>query len=239
LQPISGAINAGVPVSYTDPVTGEVVSRAANGAPDVSVFEYQGQGVVAPVVSPVVSAQNVPPTVSMTAPIASIAGATVIIEAAANDQDGAIAKVEFYNGAVKLGEDLTAPYSFSWTNVPAGAYALAVKAIDNAGAVTTSSVINGRALAAINQPPVVSLSASSSALVPGSVTLMAMAADVDGTIAKVDFYDSHNNLIVSDDAAPYSAVIRNITGTFSFTAKATDNSGTVTTSDPVSIVVSS
>ena len=31
-----------------------------------------------------------------------------------------VAKVEFFNGATKLGEDTTAPYSLSWTGVPAG-----------------------------------------------------------------------------------------------------------------------
>jgi len=33
-------------------------------------------------------------------------------DAAATDSDGTIAKVEFFQGTTKLGEDLTSPYSF-------------------------------------------------------------------------------------------------------------------------------
>jgi hypothetical protein len=53
---------------------------------------------------------------------------------------GKIEVVEFYQGTEKLGEDASAPYSLTWTNVQAGAYALSAKAIDNAGAVVASNV---------------------------------------------------------------------------------------------------
>jgi len=33
-----------------------------------------------------------------------------------------IAKVEFFQGATKLGESLTVLYSFAWASVPAGNY---------------------------------------------------------------------------------------------------------------------
>jgi hypothetical protein len=51
-------------------------------------------------------------------------------------------KVEFYNGSTKLGEDLSSPYTFSWTSVVAGTYSITAKATDNQGAVTTSSAVN-------------------------------------------------------------------------------------------------
>ena len=35
-----------------------------------------------------------------------------------------MARVEFYNGTTLLGSDTTAPYSFTWANVPAGTYSL-------------------------------------------------------------------------------------------------------------------
>ena len=47
--------------------------------------------------------------------------------------------MEFYQGSTKLGEDLTAPYSFSWTNVPAGAYVLTARALTSGGATGVSA----------------------------------------------------------------------------------------------------
>ena len=85
---------------------------------------------------------NLPPTVSLVSAGAPFtAPANVTLNASANDSDGTIAKVEFYNGASKIGEDTTAPYAYSWTNVAAGTYNLSAKATDNQGATTTSSLI--------------------------------------------------------------------------------------------------
>lgn len=86
---------------------------------------------------------NANPTVSITSPSngATVnAPATINITANASDADGSVAKVEFYNGATKLGEDASAPYSYSWTGVGAGSYTINAKAIDNKGASATASV---------------------------------------------------------------------------------------------------
>jgi RHS repeat-associated protein len=90
-------------------------------------------------------AANAPPTVSITAPsneaiFAAPAGIIIIADAA--DSDGAITRVEFYNGATLLGTSTAAPYSFVWSNVPIGTYSLTVKATDDAGVTTTSSGVN-------------------------------------------------------------------------------------------------
>ncbi|MDB5267558.1 MAG: hypothetical protein JWP58_598, partial [Hymenobacter sp.] len=47
--------------------------------------------------------------------------------------------VEFFNGATKLGEDLTAPYALSYTPAAAGTLSLTARATNNAGAATTSA----------------------------------------------------------------------------------------------------
>ena len=88
---------------------------------------------------------NLPPSVSITSPANNASfnqNTTIPLQASASDNDGTITKVEFYQGATKLGEDLSSPYSFSWTNVAAGSYALTARATDNSGAVTISSVVN-------------------------------------------------------------------------------------------------
>jgi len=85
---------------------------------------------------------NQAPTVSLTSPINNVtftAPASIAIAANAADSDGSIVKVEFYNGSTKLGEDLSSPYTFSWTSVVAGTYSITAKATDNQGAVTNSS----------------------------------------------------------------------------------------------------
>ena len=91
-----------------------------------------------------VSASNVPPTVSLTAPAPSAvfaAPATITLTANAADADGTIVKVEFYQGTTLLGQDLTAPYTYTWTSVPGEAYSLTAKATDNGNANTTSAPV--------------------------------------------------------------------------------------------------
>ncbi|NML21757.1 cellulase family glycosylhydrolase [Pseudoflavitalea sp. G-6-1-2] len=88
---------------------------------------------------------NVAPTVSITSPANNAsftAPASVNITATAADTDGTISKVEFFNGATKLGEATSSPYAYSWSNVAAGSYTLTAKATDNGNASTTSTAVN-------------------------------------------------------------------------------------------------
>ena len=67
-----------------------------------------------------------------------------------------MAKVEFFNGATKLGEDLSSPYTFTWSSVAAGTYTLTARATDNLGGMGTSAgstiTVN-----AVNAPPTATL----------------------------------------------------------------------------------
>lgn len=99
---------------------------------------------------------NQTPTVALTTPANNAtftAPASVSLSATANDADGSISKVEFFNGSTRLGERTTAPYRFTWTNVGAGSYALTAKATDNAGAVTTSATVNIQVRTTSATPP--------------------------------------------------------------------------------------
>jgi regulation of enolase protein 1 (concanavalin A-like superfamily) len=87
---------------------------------------------------------NAPPAVAMTSPANGAtftAPATIAVSASASDSDGTVAKVDFYSGGTLLGTDASAPYSLTWSNVPAGTYSLYAVATDNAGASTTSSAV--------------------------------------------------------------------------------------------------
>lgn len=93
------------------------------------------------------------PFVNLTTPTMNavfVAPATVNLEANASDTDGTISKVEFYSGNTLLGSDNTSPFSFTWTNVATGSYAITAKAYDNENVSTVSAarniVVNGSAV---------------------------------------------------------------------------------------------
>jgi chitinase len=50
--------------------------------------------------------------------------------------------VDFFAGTQLVGSDTSAPYSVTWSNVPAGTYSLTAVARDNDGATTTSSAVS-------------------------------------------------------------------------------------------------
>jgi len=90
---------------------------------------------------------NQPPVVSITSPANNAnftPGSNITINATASSPNtgGSISKVDFYQGTTLLGTSTTSPYSFTWTNVPAGSYSLTAKATDNLNATTTSAAIN-------------------------------------------------------------------------------------------------
>jgi hypothetical protein len=92
---------------------------------------------------------NVPPTVELTAPSDNaiyFAPASITITANATDEDGSIAKVEFFNGNTLLGETLTSPYSFTWNNAGEGNFIITARATDNMGAVANSAPISIKVL---------------------------------------------------------------------------------------------
>ena len=103
---------------------------------------------------------NRAPTVSLAAPASVAQGTAVTLNATAADADGSIARVEFFAGTTLLNTDTTAPYSFSWTGAAPGTYALTARAVDNAGAATTSAPVAVTIRAPI-QPPATAVTCAS------------------------------------------------------------------------------
>ncbi len=124
--------------TYSFPYT---IDPAATGLKIVPLWganssvAYDNIGVIVPLSSPLSAAITFP-----------VNGATVstnfTINATASVLPGAITNVFFYDGATLLGNDDTAPYSFSATDVSVGAHALKVVAKANTGSSVTSSVVN-------------------------------------------------------------------------------------------------
>ncbi len=83
---------------------------------------------------------NTAPTVSPPQPSSGIRRGTVLLTTTAGDNSGSVTKVEFFNGASKIGEDSSAPYELSWntTTVADGVKSITARAYDAAGNQTTS-----------------------------------------------------------------------------------------------------
>ena len=183
---------------------------------------------------------NPPPTIAISSPTngstVNLPG-PVTIAADANDADGSVAKVEFYVGATKLGEDASAPFTWPWSPIT-GNYSLSCIAQDDRGARTTSATVAVTIANPNNQgPTVVIASPSNGQTLPANtpMSLSASASDPDGFIAKVEFFQGVNK-ISEDTSSPFTATWPGATaGSYSLTAVATDNDGGITTSVPVSI----
>src|SRR5207302_6211140 len=125
------------------------------------------------------------------------------------------------------------------SNVAAGSYTLSARATDNRSGVTTSAPIT-ITVGVPNNPPTVSLTTpapASTFVAPAMHSLAASASDSDGSVTRVDFYQG-GTLIGSSTSAPYVGNWSNVgAGSYTLTAKATDNRGAVTTSSPVSVAV--
>ena len=179
------------------------------------------------------------PTVSMTAPANGnlyLAPGTFAVKANASAPGVGVNRVEFYANGALIHTDTTSPYQFDWTNVAAGSYAITAKAVDNAGAETTSAPRNVT-VAATNTAPTVSLSApadNARYLNPSSVTLSANASgpELNDILQKVEFF-VNGTLAGTVTSAPYSFNWTSpALGTYTLTAVATDSQGAQTTSGP-------
>ncbi len=91
-----------------------------------------------------------------------------------------------------------------------------------------------------NVSPVVNITSpvnNASFTPPATVTIQANASDADGSVSKVEFFNGGTKLGEST-TAPYSFTWTNVAaGTYTLTARATDNKSAITTSSAVTIVV--
>ena len=136
-----------VPLAFTAGATSITATAPANAniAPPgfYMLFIIGANGV--PSVANMVNVQaNSLPMVALTQPANGAtfsSPATVDFAATASDSDGTVAKVEFFNGTTKLGQDTTAPYGFTWSGVAPGTYTLTARATDDLGGTTTSAAV--------------------------------------------------------------------------------------------------
>jgi len=126
---------------------------------------------------------NTAPVVALTGtPATGTTGAAITLAATATDSDGSVAKVEFFDGSTKLGEDASSPYTLAWTPTTTGAHSLTARATDNLGLAATSAavVVTVSAPSGVDtQAPVATLTAPAAFAtdLTGTLTLSATATD--------------------------------------------------------------
>ena len=185
--------------------------------------------------------QNVGPVVNITQPLPNSdfsSPATFTFTVIAEDANGVVEKVEFFNGTTKIGEDTTAPYSIPVSNLFSGSSTFIARATDDGGE-TTSAKIEVLVTNENNVGPAVSITspANLASISSTVVTINATSSDTDGFLTKLEFFQGSTK-IGEDTTAPYSLTWSGVApGTYSLTAVATDNDGGLTTSAPVSITV--
>ena len=170
---------------------------------------------------------NVAPSVKITSPtnntVIAIPG-EVSISAEASDADGAIRKVTFYANDKVIGTATNAPYTFLWSELRPGKYAIFARATDEFEKSTLSAAVH---IAVTNPPPVVNLLSPTNSSVfgfPVNLTLEASATDANG-VTKVSFFGDHK-LLGSSTNPPYSLVWSNVAlGRHTVVVQATDTYG--------------
>ena len=234
--------------------------------------DNQGYTATSPVVN--ITVTNVPPPVSKPAAYiysptngeSYVTPATVNLYAHAYESPGQIATVQFFANSVSLGvvsnasqvivPAISTAYLFplTWSNAPAGAYALQVVATDTNGYTATSSVVN----ITINTnvpPPNIPFATGfwyptngQFFLAPANVGVHAWVTD-SNVVQTVHYFANGNSIgavtnissvMLTNTSAgnPFFLDWSNVpTGSYALTAVATDSAGNNATSAPVNIFV--
>jgi YVTN family beta-propeller protein len=179
------------------------------------------------------------PSVNITSPAggAQVTG-TVGVAAIASDDVG-VTSVTFLVDAIAIGTDTSYPYSINWNaaTTSSGSHTLRAEARDAAGNVGVSTAV---VVDVMNRPPSVTMTAPSNGSTyqaPATITLAANAADSDGSVSRVDFFDGSTR-IGSDTTSPFSFTwTASSARTYVLSATAVDNAGAATASTPVSVTV--
>lgn len=265
-SPVAGALfEAGSPIALTASLAGDVsqVARveffdadarigertaapwsiswngAAAGSHTLTARAVTTLGAAATSASVSISVRAPAPTPTLTAPSAGSSfnvGATIVVSASLAGATGELARVEFFDGAAKLGERTAAPWSISWNGATAGAHMLAARAVNASGAAATSVPVS---IVVNASPPVPTITtpATGTSTTAGTITVAATLAGSTAQLARVEFFDGASR-IGERSAAPWSISWGGASvGSHVLTARAVTTTGASATSTPVAITV--
>ncbi len=172
---------------------------------------------------------NEAPSVNHTAPTSATEGDTINISATASDTDGTVTQVAFYVDGQLISADTSAPYTAQW-QATAGNHSIHAVATDNQGASTQTAATSVSVTALPNNAPSISVSAVPVNLMEGQQTqFSASASDSDGQVTAVRFY-LNNNLLSTDNVAPFEASWQASAGNHTLYAIAVDDDSAETQS---------
>jgi RHS repeat-associated protein len=120
------------------------LSDAAAGVLNLTATAIDNRG-ASSTSAPVTVIVNSPPSVSLTSPSSNAAfkaPANILLAVQVADTDGSIANVEYFYGTTLITSLSAPPYSFVWSEVPQGTYALTARVTDNLGGSITSVAVN-------------------------------------------------------------------------------------------------
>jgi Bacterial Ig domain len=176
------------------------------------------------------------PTITLATPPASAINTQILFTVTPNGgASKSITKVEYYNGAALIGTTVSSPYSFGWTPTAAGTYSITAKVTNSCGAVATSNAIS---VTPTCPAPSIVLGAISNVVLNTPSTLTVTPSVGVQSVSKVEYFNG-TTLLGTTTTAPYSfAWTPTTAGTYSITAKITNNCGNTATSNVVSITPS-
>ncbi|MEV0379246.1 glycoside hydrolase family 48 protein [Nonomuraea sp. NPDC050643] len=132
-----------------------------------------------------------------------------------------------WNGNLATGASTNIGFNGTWTGTNPNPASFSVNGVTCGGAPGSAPTVS-----------LTSPTAGQTFTAPATVPITANASDSDGTVTRVDFYQG-TTLLGTDTSSPYSYSWTNVAaGSYSITARATDNAGLTTTSSPVGITVS-
>ncbi|MBN7810772.1 right-handed parallel beta-helix repeat-containing protein [Algoriphagus sp. H41] len=193
-------------------------------------------------------AENKAPTVSLSKPtegqVFTKGVNTVELVANAQDPEGKIKRVEFYNGSTLLATVTAAPYSYTWSSIQTGSYQVYAKVVDEGNLTASSTKVNFTVKdATVVSPPSYTAQmvspANNTTLDLGSqqVVLKTNAASSGLTIQKVEYFNWGYPLVTVTSGNfefPWTKVQPD---NYSIYAKVTDSKGTVYTTATVKFTV--
>ncbi|WPR73552.1 Ig-like domain-containing protein [Algoriphagus sp. NG3] len=140
---------------------------------------------------------NIAPRVNITSPKANDQfkqGDNISITVDPSDFSNSVAKVDFYNGNTLLGTETTSPFSFVWTNLPAGNISLTAKATDSKGSSTVSAAVNIKVGDIVNTEPEIDVGAG---LLQGLVAFYEMNTNSSGALRDSHGQNHGTNKLIS------------------------------------------
>ncbi len=207
---------------YTATAPADLLQTGANV---VAVEIHQANGSSSDISFDLELRANAAPTVAITSPTNNavfVVGTDIAFTATASDTDGTVVNVEFFEGASKLGESATAPYTLTWGGAEDGFHHITAVATDNDGGRGTSRPVT--VLVNDPNPPalVEVIGATNQATVVFSKRVTATTAtnlsnykiDPGVTISAAQFGAGSNTVILSTSplavGATYTLTVNNI-----------------------------